>query len=191
VRGCGFGALSASAKEVGTAIASKEPPKAKPEPEPKWRDLGKLATPSQELLIRLRVDEAKRNLEAKQRELAEKEHTQFVGWSTSSGELQPIGLDTTTGQLKPMSFAAVPGIAAIGSRKGPFCRVTCSFHHGEAGRAGKGDVEVDADYCKTQRIDPKEMEVMGWIPIDAKYEQKNPWPGPAQGGLDSFKLYWK
>lgn len=187
VRGCSFGALHASEKSLGSAFASEKHSQPKIEPESKWRDLGKLASPSHELLKRLRIDEAKRKAEAQK--IA---RSQFIGWSQSaSGTLQPIGFNATTGQLIPISFAEVPGIAPYGSRKGPFCRVTCSFHHKDNQGAGTGDVEVDADYCKTQRIDPVAAEVMGWHPINAQYEQKSPWPGPAQGGLDSYKLYWK
>jgi hypothetical protein len=79
----------------------------------------------------------------------------------------------------------------IGTRKGPFCRVTCSFHHNDKQGAGEGDVEVDAHYCQKNRIEPEEVGVPGWVQVDAQYERKQDWPGPAQGGLDSYKLYWK
>jgi hypothetical protein len=82
-------------------------------------------------------------------------------------------------------------VQRIGTRKGPFCRVTCEFHHSDGRGAGSGDVEVDADYCDKKVIPEDAMEVPGWYPIDAEHERENPWPGPAQGGLDHYKLYWK
>jgi hypothetical protein len=79
----------------------------------------------------------------------------------------------------------------IGTRKGPFCRVTCEFHHKDNLGAGTGDVELDADYCTRNTIPKEDIQVPGWYAVDAQYEHKTNWPGPARGGLDSYKLYWK
>jgi hypothetical protein len=78
-------------------------------------------------------------------------------------------------------------------RKGPFCRVTCSFHHSDNLATHKGDVEVDGRYCNENTIKKDVVDVMGWErlpPPNEKYEVGKPWPGPAQGGLDWYKLYW-
>jgi hypothetical protein len=114
-------------------------------------------------------------------------------WTLHGGteELAPAVQQPTQQQITQQWIQAAWGAQSIGTRKGPFCRITCEFHHGDNAGAGTGDVEVDADYCKKGIIPPTDYEVPGWIAIDAQYERKNPWPGPAGGGLDHYRLYWK
>lgn len=116
-------------------------------------------------------------------------------WSTQRGDevlapatrkVPPAWTRAAVAMLPSPDFAQ-----RIGTRKGPFCRVTCEFHHKDNLGAGSGDVEVEASYCNTQHINEQALVVPGWAQLDAQYEQRNDWPGPAQGGLDSYKLYWK
>lgn len=99
-----------------------------------------------------------------------------------------VTMTTSTGST---TLPGMPGMQQAGLRKGPFCRVTCSFHHG-AQSQGTGDVEVDKGYCDSGTIPASAVEVMGWYTSrDGQYEYQSPWPGPAGGGLDDYKLYWK
>jgi hypothetical protein len=243
--GCGIGDLRASAEGVASVFASAQSAKAtaKVEAESKWRDLGKLAAPSSEIMTRLRLDAANRAAEGVRaqkakaaldgpilKQIAEIQkdpisHVQkqrirelqksgqdsgviaqtsnaflyktwdgsVVRWTVQGGteEIASAPPQNPSVSASWATIAAASGWQPVGTRKGPFCRVTCSFHHNDGAGVGTGDVEVDADYCKTGKIDPSLTEVMGWIAIDAQYEVKNPWPGPAGGGLDSYKLYWK
>jgi len=109
---------------------------------------------------------------------------QQVVWTTSTITNGTVMM-TSGGTMTFSSSQTQP----IGTRKGPFCRVTCSFHHGDP-RQGTGDVELDAEFCQKNRIPPELDEVMGWIQVNDQLEVKQPWPGPAGGGLDNYKLYW-
>jgi hypothetical protein len=72
------------------------------------------------------------------------------------------------------------------ARKGPFCHVTCSVHHGTL-----YDRETLPEFCKSNWIPPDAENVPGWWPIDDKHEFTAAWPGPAVTGFESYKLYWK
>lgn len=105
------------------------------------------------------------------------------------------GCILTIQQQQPMSNEDY--IKAMGAdkatRKGPFCHVTCSFHHRDNMGPGTGDVEVEARWCNENRIKEDVAEVMGWERLPApndQYEVQKPWPGPAQGGLDRYTFYW-
>lgn len=91
----------------------------------------------------------------------------------------------------------------VGTRKGPFCRITCLVHHADSytpqcsqprssGGSCTYDVETDKEYCDKDRIPPDAAEVPGWT-TQGNMEFRQPWPGPANpdGGFDSYKLYWK
>jgi hypothetical protein len=70
------------------------------------------------------------------------------------------------------------------ARKGPYCRVTCAVHHGS-----RYDVETDESLCKANWIPPDADAVPGWI-NQGDFDYKQPWPGPAGGDFQSYKLYW-
>lgn len=156
VRGCSVGELHASANRVESAIASTQSPKVNIKPESKWRDLGTVAAPPPEILTRLREDSAKREREKKE-----------------EAAVQAVTTFTFT-TVSPKS-----------NRSGPFCRVTCSAHHG-----GEYDVETIPDLCRSNWIPPTTSYVPGWYALSDKYETTKPWPGPAQQGFEKYKLYW-
>lgn len=80
----------------------------------------------------------------------------------------------------------------IGTRKGPFCRVTCTFTCHQPGGSGSADAETDAKYCKQQHIPDDVVSVMGWVDAGNGYEYQSGWPGPAsEPGALKYKLYWK
>lgn len=166
IRGCGIGELRASANSVKEAVtASRKPEPKKVEPKKKWHDLGTVQISSQ-FMRRLKQLDADSDRERQQ-------------------EKEAIASLVAKDQL-PASLTAVK----IGGRKGPFCRMTCTFHHGEM-QQGMADVEVDADTCKAKSIPPTIAHVWGWqTDVAGQYEYKSPWPGPAGGGLDSYKIYW-
>lgn len=113
-------------------------------------------------------------------------------WSTQTGdEVLAPAIRQPASTWPAATVTSSSPFHRIGTRKGPFCRVTCEFHHKDNLGAGSGDVEVEASYCNTQHINQQDSVVPGWVQLNAQYEQKNDWPGPAQGGLDSYKLYWK
>lgn len=156
----GFMAVAGSVAEPSSLSSPKD----------KWRSLTPLPlAPPPPVTRRLKVIEAEQDKEEHER--VEQELM----------KLAPLGgLDLS---LLNRTFEKA------GTRKGPFCRVTCAFHHG-----GNADVEVLSDLCKANFI-PKSMAwVPGWqTDHSGQYEYQNPWPGPANpdGGLDSYKLYWK
>lgn len=125
--------------------------------------------------------EARKQLREEKRRLREEAQLQFMmsRWSSNAAQTTSIsGAPITIGRE----------ITPVGSRKGPFCRVTCAFHH-----SSSADVEVDGSYCNAKVIPPDAESVPGWArTADGQGEFQNDWPGPAnsQRGLDSYKLYW-
>lgn len=82
----------------------------------------------------------------------------------------------------------------IGTRKGPFCRVTCTFacHNQQSQGSGTYDAETDAQYCKQNSLPEDAITVLGWVDARNGYEYQNGWPGPAsEPGALKYKLYWK
>lgn len=133
------------------------------------RSLGQIIEPPHDLLRRLR-------------ERTEMESRQVV----EDLFQQPFPLSQMT--LKTNvdgSFEFVAKSAPKKLRSGPFCRMTCSAHHG-----GVYDVETLPEACRANWIPPKTQWVPGWLAISDTEEIANPWPGPAQAGFESYKLYW-
>jgi hypothetical protein len=71
VRGCSLSDLRASATDIKGVIQPQEVPHAAAKPSTKWRDLGKLAQPSFEMLTRLKRDTAKQDQKNKEEAIAE------------------------------------------------------------------------------------------------------------------------
>jgi Family of unknown function (DUF5317) len=168
-RGCSVGELQASAKDVETALASKEVAGVEIKPAPKWRNLGKLAAPPPQMLRRMREDTAKQ--EQKNRENVTKVFSQPLTHSVA----------VVNGNM----FIARSQPTAKSGRSGPFCRVTCAAHHG-----GEYDVETLPEACKANWIPPTAIFVPGWYAVSDKEEVASDWPGPAEKGFSSYKLYW-
>jgi uncharacterized membrane protein len=170
VRGCGVGDMRASAESIADAITPEDRPKVDTS---KWRDLGKLMAPAPELFRRLREDTAKRDRQETEKALNELLAKQIPALQTF----------TVNGQIYVSFSQPRPTLKA--ARSGPFCRVTCSAHHG-----AQYDVETLPEACKANWIPPTATNVPGWIAISDKEEQANPWPGPATAGFEKYKLYW-
>lgn len=168
VRGCGISDLKASAKQMEAVIAPAASPRPV-KPASKWRSLGTLASPPAEILTRLRKDTAKRDRDAVLKAIAEN---------------TPQATVLANGQ----AFFTMTAVAITpkSARSGPFCRVTCAAHHG-----GQYDVETAPELCTANWI-PKTAEwVPGWQSVQGSpMEFRNPWPGPASEGFESYKLYW-
>lgn len=178
LKSCGIGAMRAHAESVKKEIAAdfKVRPilasavKASPS-----RSLGRLVDPPKELLKRLK--RARDKEKSEDLKLLTMGSSQFVIFTSSS-------IAGSTSQYPS------PVMEPIGTRKGPFCRITCAVHH-----TSRYDVEVTPDLCRANRVPPAATYVEGWLeqPPGSGYEYLVPWPGPAngQGGFDGYKLYWK
>lgn len=164
IRGCSAGEMQASVKRLAEAATPVSIPKGKVKPESKMRDLGTIIAPPPASLRRLREETAKSEQERKK--LA----------------VMPFVSETS---FRPMF---IQNIAKVGTRKGPFCHVTCAVHHNDHYEA-----EVKKEFCNANWIPPTAQYVQGWgvsKVINDIYEYNNPWPGPAVEGFHSYKLYW-
>lgn len=171
VRGCGSRDLRADVKAVEAAVAPKLVAHVAAKPQPKWRSLGNLVAPPPEVLTRLRQETTKKQ---KREEAAV---LKAIDEAVKAAQAKIV----TTNQGFSLTM---PSPTPKGARKGPFCRLTCAAHHG-----GEYDVETLPQACAANWIPPDAQQVPGWYAISEKQEQTVAWPGPANAGFESYKLY--
>jgi hypothetical protein len=160
IRGCSVGELQGSTKAIESAIGSRGTSQAK----------------------------NKAALQSKWRDLGP---LAAPPWET----LTRLKRETAKQEQKLVREAAVEAVAGVtftvkqtpkSARIGPFCRVTCAAHHG-----GEYDVETVPELCRANWIPPGAFYVPGWYSeASDNLEYTNPWPGPAQQGFGSYRLYW-
>jgi len=154
-------------------------PAAVAEKQPYSRNLGHLVV-THELLKRLKRMEAERDREGAKTAIAA--ITTPATWTF-------VGVGMTS---SPPIFVTASGRVTQptpkGTRKGPFCQITCSVHHKDTYQA-----EVEQQLCRDNKIDPDAAWVPGWGRYDDSHEIMNDWPGPQNpgGGFDGYKLAWK
>ena len=160
VRGCDTGTLRALTRTSGEVTVKS--------PLPKWRSLGPILLPPRRIKP---LSQIEREQQADLAKLEEQEKTQLREDVRAS----------------IAEFSRAPEVLQhSGSRKGPFCRITCTVHHDD-----HYDVEVLPELCKVNWIPPDTTEVPGWWhDSTGRWEEMNLWPGPAQAGFHSYKLYW-
>jgi hypothetical protein len=142
---------------------------------PKSRDLGKIASPSFEVLHRIKLEADKRTERQERQEKLQKkaiEATDKFPWFDRGGL---VVVNNIVKMIEPKPH----------TRKPPFCHVTCTVHHG-----AQYDRETLAEYCRANWIPPSLENMPGWWPVSDTEEVTEPWPGPATEGFESYKLYW-
>ena len=140
--------------------------------------------PPFEVLKRLHRESADREREAKVsvRDLQKDADREI---KRNEAEREKATVSSASGGTLFVSADSVPPGQPVGTRKGPFCRVTCLVHH-----ADTYDVETDKEFCDKNQIPSDAEEVPGWI-VMGNMEYRQPWPRPATPGFHSYKLYWQ
>lgn len=163
VRGCNVGTLQALASGGGTTAMLPE--------KKQWRDLGTMLPPPRRIKPLNQIEREQQadleKLRQQQQKEAREDAQRIINQFTRNPPVQHVEQAT---------------------RKGPFCRITCTVHHND-----HYDVEVMPELCKANWIPPTAAYVPGWWKLDqeGKWEAMNLWPGPAQTGFRTYKLYWK
>lgn len=94
--------------------------------------------------------------------------------------------------------------AKHGTRKGPFCHLTCAVHHG-TNEEHTWDAETLPEFCRANYLPPAQ-HFPAWMQMldfgdGGRYERLNPYCGPIPSSdcegpnekhpVQSYKLYWK
>lgn len=166
--GCSVKEIAASFENIRDVLPA---PKVSSVPLSEMHSLGKLVEP--EFITQTR-QKAETGKQAVERSIA-----------AALDRFKPLTITSASGQTVTVAFTLTGTRTMKAARSGPFCRMTCTAHHG-----GMYDVETLPEACRANWIPPTAEYVPGWYSMSDTMEITNPWPGPAQKGFESYKLYW-